>query len=109
MFISKSPQKNIVERIFRDKEGRLVKATFYVYESGGHFKARLVKVEFIKEVLVLENKIFSLPGYVSQFPKYTEKISINGNIVSPYFNNNLLYFSGSKPRAPSKIILKFKL
>ena len=101
MLISKSPQGNIVERILRDKDGRLVLATFCVYEIDGRIKARLVNAVFLEEAPAIENKVLTLSGFSSKIAS-TFLDFIQKAIVSPYFNNNLLYFSGSKPRAPTK-------
>lgn len=92
------PIGNYVEKILRDKNGQLVRATFCVYESAGHIKARLVKAEFIEEVL--SNKtVVALTGFIKkEIHGFVQHI---GNVISPYFSLNTLYSSGSKPRAPT--------
>jgi hypothetical protein len=98
MQIIPSNQK-IVEKILHDKNGRLVRATFCVYEYAGHIKARLVDFKYINELVSAGKKIFALAGFVKEEIK-NEIIPI-GKIVSPYFSLNTLYFFGSKPRAPT--------
>ncbi len=88
---------NFVEKVLRDKEGRLVRATFCVYENGGRIKARLVDFKYIGE---LAGKIFSLVSSNKNFNSVTETY-YNKPVSSPYFNKQTLYFSGSKPRAPT--------
>ncbi len=92
------PIGEYVEKIIRDKNGQLVRATFCVYECDGHIKARLITAEIIKEVLS-NKKTVSLPGFVKEeLQNFVEYI---GATVSPYFSLNTLYFFGSKPRAPT--------
>jgi hypothetical protein len=92
------PIGNYVEKILRDKNGQLVRATFCVYECAGSIKARLIKAELIDEVLS-NKKVAVLTGFVKK--ELHDFVQHIGNIVSPYFSLNTLYFSGSKPRAPT--------
>lgn len=91
---------NFIEKILRDGQGRLVCATFCVYENGGHIKARLVNVVYLEEKSSIKSKTlvldFSSPGE----EKYCEVV-LKNKIASPYFDLNILYSSGSKPRAPT--------
>ena len=92
-------KQNIVEKIFRDKNGRLVRAEFCVYENGGRIKAKLIDYVYITAGAI-SGKVLSLSG----LPKNkTSKVktTFNGIVKSPYFNKESLYFSGSKPRAPT--------
>lgn len=98
MQIIPSNQK-IVEKILRDKDGRLVRATFCVYEKAGHIKARLVDFKYIEESLAVIKKVFSLNGFVQKEVRNIE--TFTRQTVSPYFTLNTLYFFGSKPRAPT--------
>ncbi len=92
---------NLIEKILRNPDGRLVRATFCVYEYHGRAKARLVKVVFLDEAPVLGTQSFGLPGFV-QVPAadFSEFVS-TGPISSPYFNSNILYSLGTQPRAPT--------
>ena len=90
------PIGSFVQRIIRDKNGQLVRATFCVYECSGHIKARLITAELIQEVLPYK-KIFALAGFVQK--EFRNWILNVGKVVSPYFSLNTLFFSGSKPRA----------
>ena len=92
---------NYIEKIVRDAHGRLVRATFYVYENNGRVKARLIDAVLIEESFALSNKVYGLCGDISQ-KFYTSRLIFQKKIVSPYFNNNLLFSLGSKPRAPTK-------
>lgn len=89
-----------IERILRDSEGRLIRATFFVYEVNGRIKARLIETSFIEECLAIENKTFLLPYTLSTCQDYSEDISYP-LVTSPYFNTNLLYSCGLQPRAPT--------
>ncbi|MES3004693.1 MAG: hypothetical protein V4690_01115 [Patescibacteria group bacterium] len=95
-------QQNIVEKVIRDKEGRLVRARFAIYESAGRIKARLIDFVYIAEQTLLNGAVFALNGFskikkaVSQY--YKNVFSYNLTLVS-----NSLYFNGSKPRAPTFI------
>jgi hypothetical protein len=94
------PRGEYVEKIIRDANGQLVRVSFCVYEKNGHIKARLLNVVYVEEKSIADKTIllnFSSPGE----EKYQEVVFEN-KIVSPYFNKNLLYFSGSKPRAPTR-------
>lgn len=90
-------KSNIVEKILRDKEGRLVRARFQVYEVAGRVKARLIDFTYIE---ALKNAIFSLSGFIqkesAQFVQAFDK-----TFISPFFPTTALAFSGSKPRAPT--------
>ena len=93
-----SHKGNIVEKILRDKEGRLVRAKFYVYESAGRIKARLLEATLIAE---LAGQVLSLFAPLKN--KTGQKISFSKSLVSPYFNKDVLTFLGSKPLAPTFI------
>ncbi len=94
-------KSNYIEKILRDADGRLVRATFCVYENGGRIKARLVSAVYIEENIATENKIPLLNFTTLSVVKY-QKASLGGKITSPYFNSSLLYSLGSKPRAPTR-------
>ena len=89
-----------VEKIIRDANGRLVRATFYVYQSGTRLRARLISSEFVEQVKGIAAKVLTLPGFC---PKtvFGNLAYFFSSIESPYFNSSLLYFVGSKPRAPT--------
>ncbi len=88
-----------VEKIIRDKEGRLVRATFSVYENGGRIKARLVEYVYLTNGTISGN-VLALGGLTSPKVK-NQNFSFDKTVKSPYFNKESLYFSGSKPRAPT--------
>ncbi len=89
-----------MERVVRDADGRLVRLSFCVYENGGHIRARLLNAVYLEEYREIENKIPVLTGFKLE-KKYPIKVIFKNKIVSPYFNFDILYFSGSKPRAPT--------
>ncbi|MBI4155817.1 MAG: hypothetical protein HY507_01120 [Candidatus Zambryskibacteria bacterium] len=94
-----SHKGNIVEKILRDKQGRLVRARFYVYESGERIKARLVDFVYLDEKDSNNTEKFSLPGYKKE-DKYFYEI-FEKSQTSPFTTLESLYFLGSKPRAPT--------
>ena len=92
-------KENIIEKIIRDGDGRLVRATFAVYESRGRIKARLLTAVFIDEYAEIGNAVLKLDGF--SLPKVAQSDEIiYTKIVSPYFSNSF-YISGSQPRAPT--------
>lgn len=95
-----SSKTEYVEKILNDKNGRLVRATFCIYEIGGRVKARLVNIEYLEENAVTENKAARISGSVVR-NDFECELRFGCPIVSPYFVSNILYFSGSKPRAPA--------
>ncbi len=93
-------QSNIVEKVLRDKEGRLVRARFAVYENAGRIKVRLLDFVYI-DIKELAGKVLSLVGFSKKVSK--ELNSVYKTVVSPFTYSKILYFSGSKPRAPTLI------
>ena len=89
-------REQTIEKIIRDADGRLVKATFCVYEQGGRIKARLIEAVVLDEI---KNQTLSL-GTRSKISKYVQTI-LQTKVVSPYFNTSLIYALGSRPRAPT--------
>lgn len=85
------------EKVIRDKEGRLVRATFYIYEIGGRIKARLVDFKYIGEIA---GKIATIFGIYKKESKTKEGETFT-RTSSPFFSFGTLHFSGSKPRAPT--------
>ena len=91
-------QSNIVEKVLRDKEGRLVRARFQVYENAGRIKARLVDFVYLTEKAI-SSAVQALPGF---FKKVTSRFDLEvRGIISPFITFEILHFSGSKPRAPT--------
>lgn len=99
MQIAKS-QGNIVEKVLRDKEGKLIRARFFVYENGGRIKARLLDFVYLAEQTLLNGANFLL-STVSKTKAIVSKLSVVNNYTSPFTILNIIYFSGSKPRAPT--------
>ncbi len=94
-----TPRGNLIEKVLRDKDGRLVRASFCVYQESGRVKARLLNVVYLDESL--ENKeVLCLETLKDNFEFEVEKEK-DHKILSPYFDFNILSFLGSKPRAPS--------
>lgn len=94
-----TPRGNLIEKVLRDKDGRLVRASFCVYQESGRVKARLLNVVYLDESL--ENKeVLCLEGLKDNFEFEVEEKQ-DHKILSPYFDFNILSFLGSKPRAPS--------
>ena len=93
-------QSNFIEKVMRDGNGRLVRATFCVYEVAGRLKARLVDYVYIGEISG-SKQATAIAGRICE-NTYSELVSYFNDFVSPYFDLNNLYLSGSKPRAPTK-------
>ncbi|MFZ2715604.1 MAG: hypothetical protein WAZ44_00005, partial [Minisyncoccia bacterium] len=53
------------DKILRDKEGKLVRATFCVYESSGRIKARLISLSYLEEKAIT-GKISGLVSLMSR-------------------------------------------
>ena len=94
-----SQKGNAIEKVLRDKEGRLVRATFYIYESAGRIKARLIDFKYLNEEEFDNSSNFALSGYEKE-QKYFTKV-FEKALISPYITSENIYFSGSKPRAPT--------
>ena len=93
-----TPRAQLVEKMITSPEGVVFKAIFLVYEEEGRVKARLVQA-----VPVSKKKhpiVFALTGDVAAAP-VVEIVSevVENQILSPYAS--LLYFAGTKPRAPT--------
>lgn len=90
-------QTNIVEKVLRDKEGRLVRARFQVYEVAGRVKARLVDFTYIE---TLTGAVIALAGFI----KNTVIEIVNAfdkHFDVPQLTFQTIYTNGSKPRAPT--------
>ena len=96
-----TPKGKFIEKIIRDKNGRLVRASFCVYECNGRARAHLLSAVLIDEHVAIANKVHSLASLVVE-KSFGTKIVFQGKIASPYFSSSLLYSSGSKPRAPTE-------
>jgi hypothetical protein len=92
-------QGNIVEKVLRDKEGKLIRARFFVYENGGRIKARLLDFVYVT-INELPGKVSALLGIVSRKIKNVFSVL---NFEFSTFNLELsdIYSIGSKPRAPT--------
>lgn len=95
-----TPKGRYIEKIVRDSSGRLVRATFCVYECGGRIKARLLNADFLEQDLSPKSEVAELCGYEAK-KIFDTKVTFQSKVISPFYNSNLLYSSGSKPRAPT--------
>jgi hypothetical protein len=95
-----NPRGNFIEKVLRDRNGRLVRATFCVYECNGRAKAHLLSAILIPELGAIEGKTFAIGGTVAYKIPLVSSTSAYF-VVSPYFSSELLYSIGSKPRAPT--------
>lgn len=89
-------KSSFIEKILRDKEGKLVRAKFCIYENGGRIKARLVDVVYLDENNTETLALSGIKTSADYFSKIFDK-----EFVSPFVTLNTLYSSGSKPRAPT--------
>jgi hypothetical protein len=92
---------NIVEKVIRDKDGKLIRARFFVFESHGRIKARLLDFVYLAEQALISGANFLLSGIVKA-KQIFEKVIFSTSYSSPFTKTNL-YFFGSKPRAPTFI------
>ena len=92
-------KSSLIEKIIRDKDGRLVRATFCIYENAGRMKARLVDFVYLNEKIITK-VLQTLPGFLKK-KLFTRVTLVNNLVSSPYFVNEILNWSGSKPRAPT--------
>ncbi len=86
----------IVEKVLRDREGRLIRAKFYVYEVGGRIRARLLEATVINELVGQVLSLFAPKNAISSKGTFPSK-----SFTSPYFTKDTLNFLGNKPRAPT--------
>lgn len=92
---------NIVEKIIRDKDGKLIRARFFVFENQGRIKVRLLDFVYLAEQALISGANFLL-SIAIKVKRIWQKNYIGISYVSPFTKTNL-YFSGSKPRAPTLI------
>ncbi|MSU45033.1 MAG: hypothetical protein EXS47_00150 [Candidatus Zambryskibacteria bacterium] len=90
---------NIVEKVIRDKDGKLIRARFFVFENNGRIKARLMDFVYLTEQAVIGCVNFLLSG-IAKAKQVFQKVIFSVSYTSPFTKTNL-YFSGSKPRAPT--------
>lgn len=95
-----TPRAQLVEKLITSAEGVVFQAMFLVYEEDGRVKARLVRAIPVSKKA--QPIVFALTGDITPAPAIEIASEIEAeNIISPY--TSLLYFVGSKPRAPSLI------
>jgi hypothetical protein len=90
-------KSNFVEKVLRDKEGRLVRARFQVFEVAGRIKVRLLDFTYIE---ALKGAVLRLAGFTKQ-KIVNVSLAVKQIFISPYFSTDTLSFNGSKPRAPT--------
>lgn len=90
---------NIVEKVLRDKEGKLIRARFFVYVDGGRIKARLLDFVYLAEQVLLQGANFLLS--VSSKTKAVFKKIFNVSLTPSTYTLDPILISGSKPRAPT--------
>jgi hypothetical protein len=96
MQIAKS-QGNIVEKVIRNKDGKLIRARFFVYENAGRIKARLLDFTYIKELA--HSVVFAISGNIKAIIVWSREFV--SKAIAPFLNSETIYLSGSKPRAPT--------
>ena len=95
-------QSNIVEKVLRDKEGKLIRARFFVYENGGRIKARLLDFVYLAEQTLLNSANFLL-STLSKTKTIVTKFSSVKTYTTPFSILDIISISGSKPRAPTLV------
>ncbi len=91
-------KSNIIEKVLRDKEGRLVRASFQVYENAGRLKARLLDFVYI-DIPQIAGKILSIASAIKE-----AILKVEFSYEAPAFvfvKSKNLESSGTKPRAPT--------
>ncbi len=90
--------KKIVEKVIRDKNGKLVRARFVIYENAGRIKARLIDFVYIE---ALKGSILSLSNFIKEKKSVVTEV-FKKTFISPFTSQtSILYSLGSKPRAPT--------
>lgn len=92
-------QGNIVEKVLRDKEGKLIRARFFVYENGGRIKARLLDFVYLAEQALLNGAGFLL-STISKTKSIVSKVFVS-SLEPLTYNLTTIFSIGSKPRAPT--------
>ncbi len=90
---------NTVEKVIRDKEGKLIRARFFVFESNGRIKARLIDFVYLAPQALLTCANFLLTG-ITKTKQVFESLVSTPTYSFAFVQDNLDY-SGSKPRAPT--------
>ncbi len=93
-------QGNIVEKVLRDKDGKLIRARFFVYENNGRIRARLLDFVYLSEQALLNGANFILSGFATAKAIF-KKIKFLTFYTSKLVPQEIIYTSGSKPRAPT--------
>jgi hypothetical protein len=91
-------KNNIVEKVLRDKEGRLVRARFTVYENAGRIKARLLDFVYL-DIKELTGKVLAIASKIKE-----AVLKINFTYQTPTFafvKIENLEANGTKARAPT--------
>ncbi len=92
-------QGNIVEKVLRDKEGKLIRARFFVYENGGRIKARLLDFVYLAEQALLNSANYLLSIASNAKAKVLKIFDVS--FVSFVYDLETIFSIGSKPRAPT--------
>ena len=90
---------DIIEKTLRDNSGRLVQARFYIYENAGRIKVRLIDFVYLSQEVV-KSAVFFITGFSKNQAKNLRDILCR-IVSSPLLAFEILFFSGSKPRAPT--------
>jgi len=90
---------NTIEKVIRDKDGKLICARFFVYENNGRIKARLLDFVYLAEQVLLSGVNFVLSGFSKS--KTIVKGFFNLSLTPNHYQLSTVYIIGSKPRAPT--------
>ncbi len=93
-------QGNTVEKVIRDKDGKLIRARFFVYENNGRIKARLLDFVYLAEQALLNGANFILTGF-AKAKEILSKAKVLNFYTPKLVPQEIIYHSGSKPRAPT--------
>jgi hypothetical protein len=90
-------QSDVIEKVFRDKQGRLIRARFAVYEAGGRIKARLLDWQLIEALVA---PLMGLLGHTKRALTQV-KTAVFSQLSTFNFSLSTIYFTGTKARAPT--------
>lgn len=92
---------NIVEKVLRDKEGKLIRARFFVYLEGSRVKARLLDFVYLTEQLLLKGKELLLS--IAKTIENSVLAFFEFSFTTSHYKLATIFSIGSKPRAPTFI------
>lgn len=97
-----APRAQLIEKLITSPEGIVFHATFLIFEEEGKIRARLISATPISKVKNTSPCVLALCGNVSIPSPYSYSSPLKATNYKLQITNSL-YFTCSKPRAPSLI------